>query len=168
MVTDPVVSLPQLSYFDPSRYRVVPQVLHDLHPAVPFRDGQAAPKLPALQPVGYPLIFAADLVGPVEPGLLAVRSDLSAGLARFLRRGILTVAGIISVLQQEPALAVFAAPGHVPFGEAAHQIQRKEGAERPGGASAATLSLKTVGLLLTNAQNLILYATLLSEIRLSS
>ena len=120
MVTNPVVSLPELRHFDPPRYRVVSQVLHNLHPAVPFRDGQAAPELPALQPVGHPLIFAADLVGPVEPGLLSVRSDLSAGLARFLRRGVLAVAGIVSALQQELALAMFAAPGHVPCGEAAH------------------------------------------------
>lgn len=145
--------------------------MHDLHPAVPFRYGQSAPKLSALQPAGHPLVFAADLVGPVEPGLLAVRSDLSAGLARFLRRGVLAVAGIVSALQKEPALAVFAAPGHVPCGETARQIQRKKSAERLGGTSTSALSLyfsETVGLLLTKVRNLIIYTTPLSENRLSS
>ena len=91
VIADAVVSLPQLRYFDSPRHRVVPQVLYDLHTAVPFRDGHAAPEFPALQPVGHPLVFAADLDRPVEPYLLPVRPDLTAGFVRLLWRRVFTV-----------------------------------------------------------------------------
>ena len=159
MIANAVVPLPQLRQLDYACYRIIPQVLDDPHPVVPFLCGEAAPKLPTLQPVGHPLVLGPDLVGPVEPGFLAVGPDLAAGLVRLLRRGILTVAGIVPVLQREPPPAVLTAPAQVPCGKPAQQIQRK-GSDKCLGEVLLWLFLCSSIFCLTNRRSVIKYTTL--------
>ena len=96
------------------------EILRDTQPT----DSDTAPiLLDALYTDGTPAPAAhrPKLIEFIGDSLTVGDPDLAAGLVRLLRRGILTVAGIVPVLQREPQPTVLTAPGQVPYDFAAQR-----------------------------------------------